>query len=87
MPIQLDAAAQARARAALQSFFEAERGEKLGNLAADLLIECLVAEIGPDLFNLGIRAAKKRLTEVWDGVDKALEFLELRPEPRGKRAR
>ncbi len=85
MQLKLAPEAQARARAALQSFFSAERGEQLGDLAADLLLEHFVGEVGPELFNLGVRAAKKRLVEVWDGIDEALELVELRPDRRARK--
>jgi uncharacterized protein (DUF2164 family) len=85
MQLKLDPDAQARARASLKSFYRAERGEELGDLAADLLLEFFCAEIGPELFNLGVRAAKRRLVEVWDGIDEALELVELRPDRRARK--
>jgi uncharacterized protein (DUF2164 family) len=84
MNLKLDPDARKEAIAKLQQFFRDERDEELGELAASLLLERIETDLAPHFFNLGVRAAKGRLRELWDGADEALELLEQRP-PRGKR--
>jgi uncharacterized protein (DUF2164 family) len=71
--------ARTQAIGAIQRFFETERGERLGDLAAGNVLDLFASELGPHFFNLGVLAAKDRLAQVWEGVDEALELLQERP--------
>ncbi len=52
---------------ALQEFFRKEREEELGHLAAEFLLRCVLREIGPAVYNQGVRdAARYMLARVED---------------------
>jgi len=76
---KLDKDERADAIARLQDYFRKERDEGLGELAASLLLDFIEAELGPYFHNQGVRAAKVRLAQVWEGIDEALDLLERRP--------
>ncbi len=76
---KLDKNERADAIARLQDYFSKERDEELGELAASLLLDFIEAELGPHFHNQGVRAAKARLAQVWEGLDEALDLLERRP--------
>ena len=61
MPIQLPEEARATALKSVQSFFLHERGEEIGSVAADAVLEFMVEEIGPTMYNEGVRDAQERL--------------------------
>ena len=58
---------------ALIEWFDKERDETLGHLGAEMLLRFIVKEIGPEIYNLGIRDAAKYL---YNKVDDLAE-LEL----------
>lgn len=68
--------------ARLQFYFQKERDEELGDLAAALLVDFLEREVGPYFHNQGVRAAKAELSRVFDAVGDALDVLERRPKKR-----
>ena len=61
MPLSLPDEARDRAVRSIQDYFEAERDEALGVIAAGDLLDFLVAEIGPTLYNRGVADAQERL--------------------------
>ncbi len=47
----------------IQDFYEKERGENIGNLSATLLLNFIVDELGPAIYNQGIRDAYRYMME------------------------
>lgn len=45
----------------VQQFFEEERGEILGELGAEQLVDLMIKELGPYLYNKAIEDARKLL--------------------------
>ena len=56
-------------------FFEVERGEIIGRIAAEQVLNFFLESIGADLYNKGIGAAKKALTERFDELQYDLDDL------------
>lgn len=61
MTIELDAKDRAAALASLQQYAELNLAEPLGNLAAGLLLDYFLEEIGPLVYNQAIADAQARL--------------------------
>lgn len=64
---------QTRAVARLRAYFERERDEELGELAAGLLLDFLVDEIGPLFYNRGINEAQMIAQRAAIGLEEDLE--------------
>ena len=65
----------------IQRYFEEERGEKPGNLAAEFLLDFFVAEIGPFIYNRAIRDALNALKD--NAAELEYRFYELeKPIPK-----
>ena len=47
----------------LQNYFEQEKDEQLGDLAAGLLLDFIVVELGPIFYNAGIEASYQFMNE------------------------
>ncbi len=47
----------------IMNYFENERSEQIGNLSATLLLNFIVEEIGPAIYNQGIQDAYRYMTE------------------------
>ena len=47
----------------IQDYFEKERGENIGNLSATLLLNFIIDELGPSIYNQGIRDAYRYMME------------------------
>ncbi len=47
----------------IQDYFENERGEAIGNLSATLLLNFIIAELGPAIYNQGVQDAYRYMTE------------------------
>ncbi len=62
--------------AAIQRYFSEERGENIGNLAAEFLLDFFVAEVGPIIHNQAIDSARKALKTQWDELEYRLFELE-----------
>ena len=60
----------------LRVFFEEERSETIGNLAAEQLIDFMIREIGPFLYNKGIEDARQLVIERLAFVDEELYSLQ-----------
>lgn len=61
MTIELDAKDRAAALASLQQYAELNLAEPLGNLAAGLLLDYFLEEVGPLVYNQAIADAQARL--------------------------
>lgn len=57
----------------LQTFFQEEREEHLGNIGAELLLQFILKEVGPMIYNQALIDAHDLMTEKID----ALYLLEL----------
>jgi uncharacterized protein (DUF2164 family) len=62
--------------AELKTWFEEERGETIGELGADLLLEVIAEHIAPFYFNQGIRAARLKVDETYSRLAEDLDVLE-----------
>ena len=60
----------------LRVFFEEERSETIGNLAAEQLIDFMIKEIGPFLYNKGLEDARQLVIERLAFVDEELYSLQ-----------
>ena len=62
MPVSLSAEDRPRAVAALQRYAEDALDEPLGDLAAGLLLDFVLSEIGPSIYNRALADAQRHLT-------------------------
>ena len=76
MPIELPRDQRAQAIASLERWFETERDERIGNIAAGALLGFFLEEIGPLVYNQAIGHAQERLSARVAELD-----LELHEEP------
>ena len=60
----------------IQRYYEEEKGEKIGNLAAEFLLDFFVKEIGPIIYNHAISDARKNLTEKMSDIEYWFHELE-----------
>lgn len=61
MSLELDKEDKAVAIASLMRYFEEHMEERIGNVAAGGLLGFFLAEIGPCLYNQGVRDAQERM--------------------------
>lgn len=47
----------------IQDYFEKERGENIGNLSATLLLNFIVDELGPAIYNQGVQDAYRYMAD------------------------
>ncbi|WP_028785178.1 DUF2164 domain-containing protein [Thalassobacillus devorans] len=64
--------------ASIQEYFELERGEQLGSIAAEQLLNFFIKELGPIMYNQGIRDAKGLVEEKVMNLDEDILALERR---------
>ena len=62
--------------AQIQAHFEMERGEELGIIGSEQLYEFFVQELGPYIYNQGVRDAKKMVNEKVMNIDEDITSLE-----------
>ncbi len=82
MAAELSRTQRAGAIASLQRYFEENMPEPLGDLAAGLLLDFFLAEIGPISYNLAIADAQTRLLQRVQDLNGELFEDELRFWPR-----
>lgn len=63
MKIELQDEAKKRAIASLRRYFAAEMEEEIGDLKAGLLLDFILAEIGPSVYNRAIADAQTYLRD------------------------
>lgn len=68
---------QAHAVGALKTWFEHERGEAIGELAAALLLDVVTRDIAPFYFNQGVRASRQRVEEAVSRLSDDLDVVEM----------
>ena len=59
----------------IQRYFEEERDEEIGNLAAEFLLDFFVAEVGPFIYNRAIHDALNALKD--NAAELEYRFYEL----------
>jgi uncharacterized protein (DUF2164 family) len=60
----------------LQQYFEQERSESIGEMAAEQLLDFILREAGPYLYNQAIADARSFMTEKFHQIDDELYSLE-----------
>lgn len=63
MAIELPREARAQAIASIERWFQDERGERVGNIAAGALLGYILQEIGPSIYNLAVAQVQERLLQ------------------------
>jgi uncharacterized protein (DUF2164 family) len=61
MPIELADEAKRTAIESIQKYFEINLNEPIGNLAAGTLLNFILEEIGPSIYNKGVTDAQERM--------------------------
>jgi uncharacterized protein (DUF2164 family) len=61
MAIELTKEAKQHALESLQKYFEVNMEESLGNLAGGALLNFILEEIGPSIYNKGVADAQERM--------------------------
>ncbi|SDD33677.1 Uncharacterized conserved protein, DUF2164 family [Terribacillus halophilus] len=62
-PIKLNERQRSEMIDSLQTYFDQEKDEQLGDLAAGLLLDFIVEELGPIFYNAGIEASYQFMNE------------------------
>ncbi|MEV5025138.1 DUF2164 domain-containing protein [Paenibacillus sp. LPE1-1-1.1] len=62
--------------ASIQRYFELERSETIGSIAAEQLLDFMIQEIGPHLYNHAINDARKAVLERMQTLEDELYALE-----------
>lgn len=60
------------------AFFQTERDEEIGQLAADSLLDFFIEKIGPQLYNQGIDDAKDSLRKEIENIEVEMDILKKR---------
>ncbi|MBW7473890.1 DUF2164 domain-containing protein [Paenibacillus oenotherae] len=68
----------------VQAYFEEERSETIGALAAEQLIDFMIQELGPYVYNKAIADSRQLITEKTAQIEDELYSLE-QPVVRGRR--
>ena len=61
MSIELDREVRSQAIASIERYFQEERDERIGNVAAGALLGFFLSEIAPSVYNQGVAAAQERI--------------------------
>ncbi|MBY7144184.1 DUF2164 domain-containing protein [Virgibacillus sp. NKC19-3] len=57
----------------IQGYFERERGEQIGELAAMLMLDFFIEEIAPLFYNKGVEDSRSYMTEKLDDLYEILK--------------
>lgn len=60
---------------AIMVFFEEERGEELGVIAAEEVLDFFLEQLGPTMYRAGVAAAEAQLEKSMAGLKMELELL------------
>ncbi len=66
----------------IQQFFEMERGETIGELAADQVLEFVMTSIGPHLYNQALADCRALVNERMAGIEEDIYALEQQTQLR-----
>lgn len=61
MAIEIPKEAKKEAIASIERWFQEERGERIGNIAAGSLLSFVLEEIGPTIYNRAVADVQERL--------------------------
>lgn len=78
MPLELPPETSERLIAAIKLYFLEHRNEEIGDLQAGFLLEFCLEEIGPAIYNKGVRDAQVHLARVVEDLDSVIFETELR---------
>lgn len=87
MKMELSKEARIDALASIQQYFERNMPEPIGELAAGLLLNFFVEEIGPVIYNQAVRDAQTRLQQRVADLDGELFEDEFQYWPRAEAKR
>lgn len=76
IPIKLPKEQKAEIVDRVQGYFEDERSESIGQLGAEQLIDFMISELGPYIYNKAIEDARAFITEKMAQIDDDLYALE-----------
>lgn len=76
IPIKLPREEKEELIARLQAYFEDERSESIGSLAAEQLLDFMIQELGPYLYNKGVADARILLNGKLAQLEDELYVLE-----------
>jgi uncharacterized protein (DUF2164 family) len=79
-PLRLTDEEREAATLAIRDYFERERDEQLGELAAGLLLDFIAERLGPHFYNRGIEDAQALIARFGDSLDADLEAAKRFPE-------
>lgn len=77
MPISLNDEVEEALIASVRAYFLEERDEEIGDLQASLLLDFVVQEVGPSIYNQAIKDAQAHLQRVVADVDLTLREPEF----------
>lgn len=60
----------------IQAYFETERGETIGDLAADSVLEFMIKELGPVIYNQALRDARSVVAAQVERIEEEIYALE-----------
>jgi uncharacterized protein (DUF2164 family) len=63
-------------RSDIQSYFENERGEEIGELAADNFLTFMIEALGPIIYNQAIRDARSVIMQQMERIEEEVYALE-----------
>lgn len=65
----------------IQEYFEKERGESLGHLAADNMLEFFMAQINPYIYNHALEDCRQLVTQRMVSLEEDIYALEQQVKP------
>lgn len=68
----------------VQYYFETERGETIGDLAADQCVSYMLKTLGPSIYNLALQDARRMLNDRFMAIEDELYAMEQRSERGGQ---
>lgn len=71
----------------VQQYFELERSETIGSIAAEQLLDMMINELGPHVYNQAIQDARKTVVERMQSIEDELYALEQNIGNSGNRSR
>ena len=87
MAIELTKEAKKEAVASIERWFQENRDERIGNIAAGALLNFFVEEVGPSLYNRGVADAQERMQMRIGELDIEIHEDEFAYWPRHERSR
>lgn len=57
------------------TFFKQKRGEQIGVIAAEDILDFFLQDIGPDIYNKGVEDSKELLKRQFDNLEVDLDLL------------